>query len=91
MIACQDDLTVVRPTAVGLLVTMAIDTQVIQDRLDVARKVEYVGAIREGFDPARIFVKGFGESMPLASNKSVDGRKQNRRAEILVLLPEKGN
>ncbi len=43
----------------------------------------------EGFDPARIFVKGLGETQPLASNKTPEERRKNRRAEILVLLPEK--
>ena len=46
---------------------------------------------REGFDPARIFIKGFGESVPVSSNKSAQGRELNRRAELLVLLPEKGD
>ncbi len=46
--------------------------------------------VNEGFDPARMFIKGFGESEPLASNKSADGRRKNRRVEILILLPQKG-
>lgn len=46
--------------------------------------------VHEGFDPARIFIKGAGEAEPLASNKTAAGRKKNRRAEILVLLPQKG-
>lgn len=43
----------------------------------------------EGFDPARIFIKGLGEAVPLSSNKTAEGRTLNRRAELLVLLPEK--
>jgi outer membrane protein OmpA-like peptidoglycan-associated protein len=43
----------------------------------------------EGFDPARIYVKGVGEAEPLADNATPEGRALNRRAEILVLLPEK--
>lgn len=55
------------------------------------RRATSVGSqlvINEGFDPARIFIKGLGESEPLASNKSTQGRRKNRRAEILVLLPQ---
>ena len=46
--------------------------------------------VNEGFDPARMFIKGMGESEPLASNKTADGRRKNRRVEILILLPQKG-
>jgi len=42
---------------------------------------------REGVDADRIFVKGFGESRPVASNETEEGRSQNRRVEILVLVP----
>ncbi len=42
---------------------------------------------REGIDADRIFVKGFGESRPVASNETEEGRSQNRRVEILVLVP----
>jgi outer membrane protein OmpA-like peptidoglycan-associated protein len=29
---------------------------------------------------------GYGEAMPIADNSSRDGRKQNRRAEISILV-----
>lgn len=45
--------------------------------------------VNEGFDPARMFIKGMGESEPLASNKTAAGRRKNRRVEILILLPQK--
>jgi outer membrane protein OmpA-like peptidoglycan-associated protein len=41
-----------------------------------------------GMDPQRIFVKGFGEREPLASNESAEGRALNRRLELLVLVPK---
>jgi outer membrane protein OmpA-like peptidoglycan-associated protein len=44
--------------------------------------------IRDGFDPARIFVKGFGESRPIENNESAEGRAKNRRVELLILVPE---
>lgn len=44
--------------------------------------------IMNGIDPARIFVKTFGETRPIASNETVEGRAQNRRVELLVLIPE---
>jgi len=44
--------------------------------------------IRDGFDPARIFVKGYGQSQPIADNISDEGRARNRRVELLILVPE---
>lgn len=39
--------------------------------------------------PGRLFVQGRGESQPVASNDSAEGRAQNRRVEI-VLRPFRG-
>lgn len=44
--------------------------------------------LRDGFDPARIFVKGFGESRPIGDNADDEGRSRNRRVELLILVPE---
>lgn len=41
---------------------------------------------REGVDPARIFVKGMGKSVPISDNRTEEGRRQNRRFEILFLV-----
>jgi outer membrane protein OmpA-like peptidoglycan-associated protein len=43
-----------------------------------------------GFDPALLFVKSVGETAPVATNESEDGRLQNRRIELLVLVPKEG-
>ncbi len=44
--------------------------------------------LRDGFDPARIFVKGYGESLPIDDNSTEAGRARNRRVELLILVPE---
>ncbi len=44
----------------------------------------------EGVDPARIFIKGFGKSTPIADNATVEGRRKNRRTEILFLVAKDG-
>lgn len=38
--------------------------------------------------PARSFVvpQGYGELLPVSDNKTVEGRRQNRRAEVRVLV-----
>ncbi len=41
---------------------------------------------REGIDPARIFVRGMGKSAPIADNSTDEGRKLNRRFEIIFLV-----
>lgn len=44
--------------------------------------------IGKGVDPARIESVGFGESKPIADNKTASGRSQNRRVEFVILEQE---
>lgn len=41
---------------------------------------------REGIDPNRIFLRGMGKSAPIADNSTDEGRKLNRRFEIVFLV-----
>jgi len=41
-----------------------------------------------GVSPSRIHAEGRGESMPIASNNTVDGRAQNRRIEAVLTYPK---
>lgn len=41
---------------------------------------------REGIDSSRIFVRGMGKSTPIADNSTDEGRKLNRRFEIVFLV-----
>ena len=43
--------------------------------------------IRKGVAPALISAQGMGETNPVASNDSTDGRSQNRRIEITLVGP----
>ncbi len=38
----------------------------------------------QDISPARLAYKGYGESKPVASNDTEDGRSQNRRTEFTV-------
>jgi outer membrane protein OmpA-like peptidoglycan-associated protein len=38
-----------------------------------------------GVAPSRLSVVGYGESMPIASNKTKEGRAQNRRVELKII------
>jgi OOP family OmpA-OmpF porin len=40
--------------------------------------------VREGIDASRITTRGYGESRPVASNDTAEGRAQNRRSEVIV-------
>lgn len=41
-------------------------------------------AVKEGADASRITAKGMGESKPMVSNKTADGRAKNRRIEAVL-------
>lgn len=54
-----------------------------QSRADAVRKA----LMDKGIGAGRIATKGYGESYPVASNKTAAGRQQNRRVEVVVLNP----
>ncbi len=41
--------------------------------------------VAKGIDPTRVTAKGYGFSVPVADNKTEDGRAQNRRTEVKIL------
>jgi outer membrane protein OmpA-like peptidoglycan-associated protein len=43
-----------------------------------------VALINAGINRSRIVARGYGESYPVASNSTSDGRQQNRRVEIVI-------
>lgn len=63
--------------------TDAIGTDAYNERLSL-RRAEAVRAYleRHGVAASRLTVKGFGESNPVASNDTPEGRAQNRRVEL---------
>jgi outer membrane protein OmpA-like peptidoglycan-associated protein len=42
--------------------------------------------IAQGIDPARLTYKGYGKTLPIATNETVEGRSQNRRTEFNIFF-----
>jgi outer membrane protein OmpA-like peptidoglycan-associated protein len=41
--------------------------------------------VKQGIDASRVVAKGYGETKPVATNETDEGRAQNRRTEVTVL------
>ena len=41
--------------------------------------------VKKGLSPSRITTESQGESNPIASNNTPDGRKENRRVELTII------
>jgi len=44
---------------------------------------------QHGVDPARLSVKGYGESRPMATNNNAKGRQLNRRVDMVIEKPRR--
>ncbi|HRP01259.1 MAG TPA: OmpA family protein [Candidatus Kapabacteria bacterium] len=44
--------------------------------------------IRDGIDEYKIVIRGFGSQRPIADNTTSEGKKQNRRVDILLVPPD---
>ncbi len=40
--------------------------------------------VERGVDPSRLIAKGFGEDMPIDTNRTPEGRARNRRIEVVI-------
>lgn len=57
----------------------AANAQLSQQRADSVKN----WLVDHGVDQSRVHARGFGESRPVASNDTEDGRARNRRVEIV--------
>jgi OOP family OmpA-OmpF porin len=68
--------------------TDAMGTDAYNQRLSEARAAAVRARLVElGVNPSRLSARGFGESEPVASNATDEGRAQNRRVELKVVGP----
>jgi len=70
--------------------TDSIGTKAYNQKLSV-RRAEAVKAylVSKGVEPNRVYTEGKGETQPVASNKTREGRAKNRRVEIEVIGTQK--
>ena len=68
--------------------TDSIGTEKYNDNLSLqrAKAVESYLSEKHGILPARISLKGYGKSAPIATNETEEGRARNRRVEVLVAV-----
>ena len=61
--------------------TSSSNLQLSDDRAVAVRKY----LIKEGIDASRLQSKGYGETDPIADNKTSEGRQKNRRTEVHII------
>lgn len=65
--------------------TDSVGTVAYNQRLSEARARSVSSElIDQGIPRGRLSVKGFGENRPIASNNSEEGRRRNRRVEVII-------
>ncbi|MDX1467588.1 MAG: OmpA family protein, partial [Halomonas sp.] len=58
-----------------------LNQKLSQERADAVR--QYLLA-NMSFDPARMDAIGYGETQPVASNETPEGRTRNRRIDVII-------
>jgi outer membrane protein OmpA-like peptidoglycan-associated protein len=66
--------------------TDSTGTEEYNDRLSLqrAKAVESYLTVKHGIPSARLNVRGYGKSAPIATNETEEGRAKNRRVELLI-------
>jgi OOP family OmpA-OmpF porin len=65
--------------------TDSIGTEAYNQKLSERRAASVKNYLtKKGIDAGRISAQGFGETKPIADNKTKEGRAKNRRVEIKV-------
>lgn len=71
--------------------TDSIGSAVYNEKLSLQRASAVAEAMIEkyGVPPERVFIEGYGEGKPIASNETPEGRSLNRRVDVLLVVPNK--
>jgi chemotaxis protein MotB len=92
IVISADSMIVVEGHADSTPARLSREGSVADNKALSLRRSEVVARLleAEGVDPARISIAGFGDTRPLAPNRTADGRAENRRVEIR-LIPARGS
>jgi len=60
--------------------TPKLNAKLSQDRADAVRKA----LVTRGLEEGRLTAKGYGQDVPIADNKTDDGRQKNRRVQFKI-------
>lgn len=71
--------------------TDSIGSESYNEKLSLQRATSVAESMiaRHNIPPRRVFIEGYGEMRPIATNKTTEGRNRNRRVDILLIVPEK--
>jgi len=71
--------------------TDSIGSSDYNEKLSIQRASAVAEAMIEkyGIPPERVFIEGYGEGNPIASNETPEGRSINRRVDVLLVVPNK--
>lgn len=73
--------------------TLKVDSQKNDSLIKLQISEEYARLVKQyfitkGITENRLFIKGFGDTKPVATNNTEAGRSKNRRVELLVVFEE---
>ncbi|MEA4982301.1 MAG: OmpA family protein, partial [Paludibacter sp.] len=73
--------------------TLKVDSQKNDSLIKLQISEEYARLVKQyfitkGIAENRLFIKGFGDTKPVATNNTEAGRSKNRRVELLVVFEE---
>lgn len=71
--------------------TDSIGSESYNQKLSLQRATSVAEAMIAKYDipPKRVFIEGYGEVRPIDTNKTPEGRQNNRRVDILLIVPKK--
>ncbi len=71
--------------------TDSIGSEIYNQKLSLQRATSVAEAMIAKYDipPKRVFIEGYGEARPIDTNKTPEGRENNRRVDILLIVPNK--
>lgn len=89
----SDTINVASVLSINKDMAIAVETQKNDSTTKLQISEEYAKLVKKyfiakGIDENRLFIKGFGDTKPVATNGTEAGRSKNRRVELLVVFED---